>query len=76
MKRIFIECGDSRILHVVREDADYFVCGYGDSGWRLGRSNDGEDGETVALFTGPTAEEDARDALRAIGKLLGMEEET
>lgn len=73
MKRIFIECGDSRILHIVREDVDYFVCTSLDEKWRVGY---GEDGETIALFSGPTAEEDARDALRAIGKMLGMEEET
>lgn len=79
MKRIYLECGDSAVLHIVRDDADYFVCDYGsgvDCGsgrWRLGYGRDGET-ETVAVFGGPTSEADARTALRAIGKLLGMED--
>ena len=73
MKRIYLEGVDIRVLHIVREDSDYFVCPYVDGQWRIGYvSNDNP--ETLIAFGGPTAEEDARDALRAIGVLLGMEE--
>lgn len=71
MKRIYLENGLERVLHIVREDVDYFISDDEDGDWSL--YIEGVD-KAVISFGAPTAEEDARDALRAIGVLLGMEE--
>ncbi len=70
--RTYLGNGTERLLHLVREDVDYYAAKLGDGpDWEL--SWDGRD-DSLIMFFGPTAEEDARDALRAIGVLLGMEE--